>query len=181
MREDFAQGIKFMNRLRPTQFLLGNHDVRLWKLAELAKGLVSDYAKEGVSQIESNLKKLKCHLFPYDARHGIFKLGHLKILHGYACGVGAVRKHAMTYQSCMFGHTHSCGTAPVPGLERRVARNIGCLCDLDQDYEATKMSKLEHSRGFAYGIINEKTGNYQVLQAEEIDGSWIVPTDFKTF
>lgn len=106
MIEDFRMGMEFMRRLVPTHFLRGNHDERLWDLAKLDKGLVSDYAKEGVSQIEAYLKSIKCTMLPYDARLGVLRLGHLKVLHGYFCGQNATRQHALVYGSCLFGHVH---------------------------------------------------------------------------
>lgn len=56
-------------------------------------------------------------------------------------------------------------------------RHCGCLCALDQDYNARQPNTLRQSHGFAYGVINAKSGDFHVWQAEEVGGKWIVPSD----
>lgn len=65
------------------------------------------------------------------------------------------------------------------GLERRVARAVGCLCALEMDYNSRQPNTLRQAHGWAYGVINRKTGAYHVWQAEEIEGKWLLPTDLK--
>jgi len=154
---------------------------RLWELAKADKGLASDYAQEGVEEIESLLKKIGCRSLPYHKRHGVLKIGSLKILHGFYCGVNAARQHALVYGACLFGHVHTVDEHAIAGLERRVARSVGCLCKLDHDYNSRTPSSLRHAHGFAYGIVSERTGKYFIQQAECIEGKWMIPTDFKEY
>jgi hypothetical protein len=44
------------------------------------------------------------------------------------------------------------------------------------DYIRANMGSLMWRHGWAYGVINVETGDYQVWQAEEINGQWILPT-----
>lgn len=179
MRDDLNAGKKWFNEFKPTHFIRGNHDERLWELAESGVGVASDFAQEGVGEIEAMVKFHKCHMLPYNKRTGILRLGHLKILHGFASGIYAARQHALVYGSCLFGHVHAIDEHAIAGLERRVARACGCLCRLDMPYNARHMNTLKQAHGFVYGVINDKTGNYYVFQAEEIGGKWILPTGFK--
>lgn len=178
MREDFTAGETFFNRLKPHYFLRGNHDERLWELAERDEGVRSDYALDLISQVHRMVLRHKCKMLPYHKRDGVLRLGSLKILHGFSAGVNAARQTALIYGSCLFGHVHTIDQHAIPGLERRVARSIGCLCKLDMDYNAKTPSSLRHAHGWAYGVLCDKTGRYFVNQAESIDGKWILPSNF---
>lgn len=177
MEKDFDAGMDFLKKFSPSYFVSGNHDFRLWDLAEKQDGVRSDYAKKGVAEIEDELKKMKCRLLPYHKRDGVLRIGHLKVLHGFFFGVYAARQHALTYGSCLFGHVHDITEHSIPGLERRVARCCGALCSLDLEYAARSPNTLRQANGWAYGVINSKTGTYHAWQAERIAGHFIIPTD----
>jgi 3',5'-cyclic AMP phosphodiesterase CpdA len=180
MRADIEAGQAFLSRWKPNYFLRGNHDERLWESAESASdGIVSDYARRGCQEFEDLCRSLKTKMLPYHKRDGVLKLGHLKILHGFHCGVYAARQTALIYGSALFGHIHAIDEHSIPGLDRRVARAVGCLCDLDMPYASRTPNTLRQAHGWAYGVINEKTGAYHVWQAEEIEGKWLLPTDLK--
>lgn len=177
MRKDFEAGMQFLKRYQPQFFIRGNHDERLWELAERDDGVRSDYAISGITEIHAELAKMKCKMLPYHKRLGVLRIGHLKVLHGFYCGVFSARQHALTYGSCLFGHVHDITEHSIPGLERRVARCCGCLCDLDMDYAARSPNTLRQAHGWAYGVINSKTGDYHVWQSERINGRFVIPTD----
>lgn len=181
MATDYIAGINWIKRFKPSFFLRGNHDERLWDLAGSNNGVLSDYAASGTVEISALLRSMKCPILPYHKREGVLRLGSLKILHGFHCGVHAARQTALVYGSALFGHTHVIDEHAIGGLERRVARNIGCLCKLDMEYNSRNPNTLRQAHGFAYGVLNDKTGAYHVWQAEEINGEWILPTDFTTY
>lgn len=176
---DWRKGLEFISAWKPTHMLMGNHDQRLWDLAEADKGIETDYAWKGIQELESRLEKEKCEWLPYHKR-SVFRFGHMKCLHGYYHGMYAARQHASTYGACLFGHTHTIDEFSVPGLERRVARGAGCLCNLDMKYNSRMPSSLRHAHGFVLGVVNEKTGNYWTMQAEEVDGKWVIPEKLMT-
>ena len=178
---DYIAGMNWLKRFQPNYFLRGNHDERLWELAEKDCGVMSDYALSGVAEVTALIHKMKCKMLPYHKRDGVLKLGSLKILHGFHCGVFAARQTALVYGSALFGHTHVIDEHSIGGLERRVARNIGCLCSLDMDYNSRNPNTLRQSHGFAYGLVNMRTGKFHVFQAEEIGGQWIIPSDITIY
>jgi hypothetical protein len=175
IKGDVDAGMAFLKEFQPTHFLRGNHDERLWDLRENGTGAAQAYAEIGCKEIVGALGS--CKMLPYHKRDGVLKIGHLKFLHGFHCGVFAARQCAMIYGSALMGHTHVIDQHPVPGLERRVARIVGCLCQLDMDYNSRQPNTLRQAHGFAYGVINDKTGNFHCWQAEEIGGKWFLPTD----
>lgn len=175
---DIKAGNQILDDFQPTAFLAGNHDARLWNLIEHPNGVLRDWAIGKVEMIESKLRNLHCLHLPYDSRLGIYRLGNLKVLHGYHAGPNACRMHAQVYGNCVFGHVHAIDSQSIPGLEERDARSIGCLCSLDPDYQSAHTAKLRWRHGFAYGFINTKTGNYDLVQARSINGNWFLPDKF---
>ncbi len=177
MKADFEAGMDWLQKFRPDYFVRGNHDERLWELAEKQDGVRSDYAALGVAKIEAHIKRSKCKMLPYHKRDGVLRLGKLKILHGFFCGVYAARQNALVYDSCLFGHVHDVAEHSIPKLKRTVARACGCLCDLDMEYAARTPNTLRQAHGWPYGVIHDRTGEYHVWQAEEINGHYMIPSD----
>lgn len=178
VEEDMDAGEAIINQFQPTVLLLGNHDCRLWRLLSHPNGVLADWAKLRVARITNHLQKIGCRKLPYDARKGIYRLGSLKLLHGYHAGANACRMHAGVYGNSIFGHVHSIEMQSIPGLDERESRSIGCLCKLDLEYMGCKTGKLRWRHGFAYGFVNTKTGKYDLVQARSIDGNWFLPDRF---
>ena len=161
--------------------LTGNCE-RVFKLADSCSGLARDYARDGVKRFEQLMKKCRVsqHL-PYDSRLGVLRLGNLKMVHGYACGIGAGSKMARAYGNVLFGHVHTIEVAAVDSDEGpKEARCIGALCKTDMPYNAHQLNKLRHSNGFAYGYLFEN-GDYQLFQARKIDGRFYAACDIHTY
>ena len=180
MTEDYNCGMKFLREWEPHVFLRGNHDERLWDAYFNGIGPLKDLASDWIEEINAVLKRLKCTQYPWDKRKGIHYEGHLKVIHGFFIGETACKRHAQVYGSVIHGHTHGVDEAGVAGLEKRVGRACGCLCQLDYDYNRGNPLSLRHKNGWAYGIINDRTGDYHIWQAEEINGQWILPTNVIT-
>ncbi|MCJ7824507.1 MAG: metallophosphoesterase, partial [Anaerolineales bacterium] len=96
--DDWEMGSKFFSRFfsygKERHFLRGNHDERMWFLRTSTTGLVRDYAEDGIKRIGALAKKHRVKMLPYDAREGVLRLGHLKVLHGFHAGMNAARSHA---------------------------------------------------------------------------------------
>lgn len=179
LAEDFSVGMSFLCSFEPHYFLLGNHDKRLWDLAAHKRGPLRDLARMGINDVEKTCEDIECKILPYHKRDGILTVGKLKMLHGFASGEASLKQQAMAYQSCIFGHNHMIAAMPMPSLDFTIARAVGCLCKLDMDYNSTQLASLRQRHGWAYGVIDCKTGNYWCWQAYEVDGKWIVPMDFE--
>lgn len=178
MIEDFNKGMNFLNRLKPSYYLRGNHCERLWDLSKEDRGVISDFAFKGTQEIEQAMDKIHCKMLPYDKREGVLRLGHLKIIHGYICGIAAARRTAQIYGSVLMGHGHAIQQASVEGLSQRTGMMCGCLCNLRMTYARASVGSLNWEHGWAYGVLNEKTGNYYVNQARKVDGKWVLPSEF---
>ncbi len=175
--DDFDAGKEWFESFKTTHLILGNHDQRIFDLAEHGTGAGKDLAVTKVREIEAMTKSAHCQVFPYHKRKGVLRIGKLKALHGFFAGLTAARQMALVYGSCIFGHVHAIDEHSIAGLEHRVARSAGCLCSLDLDYAARTPSTLRQSNGFIYGVINKTTGTYNTWQAKKIDGHWLIPSD----
>lgn len=183
LQDDWDAGADFGGRFfsggSENYFLRGNHDERLWTFAESASGLLRDYATDGIKRVNGLTAKWRATMLPYDSRLGVLRLGSLKVVHGYAAGIGAARRHAIIYRNCLFGHTHNCDVA---GAETddgvAEARGIGAACKIDMGYNAHQPAKLRHQNAFCYGLLFEN-GTYQINQAKKINGAFHVASDFR--
>jgi len=172
IQHDIGAGLKFLDNWKPNVWLRGNHDERLWEFAG-KDGIEGEFAQHGVTDIESKCKAKKIQMLPYCKRKGIYNLGKLKMLHGYFHGVNAARQHGLVYGSCLFGHIHSIDVASIPNLDRVQARAVGCLCSLDHPYNARLASTLRHAHGWAYGVVNNKTGDHKTWQMEKVGEKYL--------
>jgi len=181
MQKDLDAGMSFLKRLHPRYICYGNHDYRLWDLAETGKGVIGDYAQIGVNLIERELDKLGCKTLPYDSRHGILKYANnLSISHGYYHNENAAASMALSYGNIVFGHKHAFLNFRLKSLDERIGQGVGCLCDLNMKFEHARTSKLNKEHGWVYGIKNTKTNMAHYWLARKIDGKWILPTDYVT-
>lgn len=181
LREDYYAGKEWFERFQPDYFNRGNHCERLWDLREENKGPLSDFAATLIADFEVLRQSIGTRMLPYDIREGILEIGKLTVLHGFYCGINAARRSAQVWGSCVVGHGHTIQSATIEGRENRVGRMIGCLCRLNMPFMRAQPSSLLHQHGFAYGIINKKTGIYQIHQAEKVGNKWMLPSSFKEY
>jgi hypothetical protein len=185
LEDDWAMGADWLRTFfdggKDNHFLRGNHDERLWHFAASATGLLRDYANDGIKRLQGILAKSRASMLPYDARLGVFRRGHLKAVHGYYAGLGAARRHAITYRNCLFGHTHGIDSAPVECDDGPAeARGVGCCCKLDMAYNYHQPAKLRHANAWCYGMLFED-GTYQLFQAVKINGRFYAAHAIETY
>ena len=184
MADDFEAGARFADRFfkggKQNHLMLGNHDLRVWKLAESQDAVRADLGKKMVKDIEYVARRNNAKLWPYDSRFGVLEIGHLKVVHGYHTGVGAAAAHSRIYGNVVYGHCHSIESYQTPGLKQQEARCIGCLCKLDMDYAATKTAKLRWAHGWAAGWVFDD-GSYTIMQIRGVNGKFHAPTELKEY
>lgn len=175
--DDLQAGFAFLRDYRPNVWLLGNHDDRLYEIAKWGSGAVKDLAVLAVQDIEARCRKIKCAVVPFGKTHGVYQLGNQKLLHGYFHGITAAKQHAQVYGRCLFGHIHAHDLASIPRWEGPVvAQSVPALCQLEQEYNRQNPGALRHSNGWAYGVLDEATGETETWIAREIGGKWLLPT-----
>lgn len=164
VQADFDAGIDFIAKFRPTHLLWGNHDDRLRRLVEEGNGamraLGAMWHEEIQDALASALGGQRCVQLPYCKRKGILRLGKLAFAHGYGHGIHTLRAHAMTYGNIIIGHIHSVAEADTNRHDGARGWSAGYLCDLDMDYTRASMGTLRQSHGWAYGTIDDATGDF---------------------
>lgn len=182
MREDFKAGMKFIERYQPNVITLGNHDQRLWDLVRKngvsRSGPLTDLAVELIEKFEKLTKKLGTIVLPYDKRKGVWSHNGLKFTHGFSQGKNAASEMASAYGNVLFGHIHAIDVASEPEHDQpRIARSVGCLCQLDMTYNRSQISTLRQQHGWAYGAFIDRS--YEVFQAAVHDAQVIYADHLK--
>jgi hypothetical protein len=185
MRPDYDAGMSFAKRFfaggKEGYFLRGNHCERLWELRHKQDGALRDMAEKQCDEIGAHMRKWRVKMLPYDARHGVLRVGKMQVLHGYKSGINATRQHAMIYGNCIHGHDHAQGVAPVESLDGpSLAMGTGCLCYIDMPYNARQCNKLRHQQGWVYGLLFDD-GTYQAFQAKRINGRFACANEIKSY
>jgi predicted phosphodiesterase len=167
---DFKAGMDLFDYVPPTDFVMGNHDYRAWAIAKDDPGPVGDFCRHLVREVEGWAKKYGVTLYPY--RANVFcKLGPtLKAMHGNVCNLHAAKSLAEAYGAVIAGHTHSVDYYRSRSLDVREAWTCGCLCDIWQRYNETRIATLRHTHGFAWGEYSNRS--YDVNIAQPRNGVW---------
>jgi predicted phosphodiesterase len=185
LEDDWTAGVEWLREFfdggKENHLLRGNHDERLWHLAHNAAGLIRDYAHDGIKRVEGVVRKCRARMLPYDSRHGVLTMGHLRIIHGFFAGANAARRHSIAYGNCLFGHTHATDSAPVESVEGPAeARGIGCCCRIDMSYNSHYVAKLRHDNAWCYGMLFPD-GTYQLFQSKKIKGRFYAAQAIATY
>ena len=170
LSDDVKEGNKFIRDLKPNIFLIGNHEVRVFKIMDSPDAQKSMLAENLWGDIMANFKGIDCKVLPYDIKKGWVKLGKYKVGHGYCAGIGAVRKTGLMFGNSIIGHIHRPDTVQVDRYDESTAHSIGCLCDFENmDYCRTNGATLKWKRGWGYGIIHDN-GDVDIFHAIEHNG-----------
>jgi len=174
LNDDMAAGLDFISQWKPTVYLYGNHEDRLRQWQE--RGGIWERA---AWPIEESLRKAlpsNCQVFEYCKDRGVFKLGNIKVVHGYSAGIHALRKHTLSYGNVIMGHIHANDIVRVESHDRAIGFSSGCLCRLNMDYNRAQLGTMRQSHGILYGFTTG-CGKTHVHQAYPVDGSWWFPTE----
>lgn len=153
---DVNEGIVFLNELRPSRILFGNHEARIYRLQGSPNALASHAANTVMEDIEECAKKLRAQIIPYHNR-AFTQLGDTKFLHGFLYNVQAIRDTAETF-GCrtVMAHVHRVGQERARMLSGVSGYALGMLMRFDAEYANTRRATLGWSQGFAYGEYNDQ-------------------------
>lgn len=106
---DVLAGLTFLEKLRPTHVLNGNHEHRIWKHLDDPNALISKCANDTAKHLRSFIRdELKArYVDTYNINTSWLKLGPFLLGHGWMHGEHAARDHAQLMGNCIIGHTHS--------------------------------------------------------------------------
>ena len=177
---DLTQGYIMIEKLRPTVYLMGNHEHRIYRAAEEnSNGLVRQYAKEGVTKLEKHLRGSGCKVYPYHYEKGVHLINKVAFVHGYTANQHSVKQHAEIYApsggAVVMGHLHR--IEAVSAVRRGGAKGYsgGCLADIPRlTYAAHRPATRRWENGWLFGVIGKK--GFKIWQVEKLEGQWVMPS-----
>lgn len=176
--DDFIAGLEFMDVFKPHFLTLGNHDDRVFQLAQhCADGMLRERCEELTVVIRRELEKRKVQTVTYKVgSHIKLPEGGPKFIHGFRSTVFPAKAHFENWGSVIHGHCHKPDEHTARHVDGGKAYSVGCLADLSKlTYSDRQPAKLGHRQGFLYGLINTKTGAWNAWQVTNENGDWISP------
>jgi len=178
LSEDYTAGIAFLDHFKPNYLTLGNHDDRIWQMANTTtNGVLREHCLGLAQSAERQFTKRKIKWISYKVGNFLrLPEGGPKFIHGFHSGVNPAKMHFERYGPCVHGHVHTPNQYTGRHIDGGEAFSIGCIGDIDQmEYADRYTAKLGWRQGFAYGIINTKTGSTKIWQVTKEEDSWISP------
>jgi hypothetical protein len=149
---DIERGLGFLEEIKANCVFCGNHEARLFKLADHYNSIVAELAGNVIREIEKTCHKLHAELIPYNILRGHRIIGGYRYLHGYFFNELAARDHAETFGNCVFAHTHSVCEARGRRIDMPRALCVGTLARIPNlDYALQRRKTLSWSQGFVWG------------------------------
>lgn len=172
---DVDSGLDFIRKLRPDVYLQGNHEDRLWKLANHHNAIVAGLAQEVIGEIRSLCKSLNCKIVPYEYDQG-FRLGNYLLMHGWYYNEMAARDHAEAFGNVIFCHTHRIAMSKGRRADSPTGVNAGCLIDISTaTYAKARRATLAWSNGFAFGEYCDDKLVVWLHEQPQGCSEWILP------
>ena len=177
IEEDFNQGMEWLSLFKPNLLTLGNHDDRIYQLRKSADGILRETGNKLVGAAENEFRRRKITFCEYHVGKFLtMPEGGPKLLHGFLSGIHATKAHHDRYGSCCFGHTHTSDSYSAKHINGGQSVNVPAMANLDaMTYADRHPSKLGWRNGFSYGLVNSKTGHFQVWTVLKEGKDWISP------
>ena len=165
IQPDVDGGLDFLEKLRPTLVLAGNHEARLWRLAKSPNAIVSHCSTKVIGEIMDTCKELKAEFIEYTGIHQGKIIGGFRFMHGVFFSENGVRDHAEAFGNVVHAHMHRAGVAKGRRSDNPTGYCVGTLTGRGaMEYSANRRSTLSWSSGFVWG---EYSGDQSVLWLHE--------------
>lgn len=177
--DDYNAGMKFLMQLRPTHLTLGNHDDRLWGIAEnFRDGIIREHCAALVKETEAEFKRLKINWIPYVIGKYIkLPCGGPKFHHGFRSSiVGTARLNHHSWGDSISGHVHKPDSYVATHADGGMSMSAGCIGDIEKmSYANRYTAKMGWRNGFIYGTICDKSGAWNAWHVVKENGRWVSP------
>jgi len=179
MSYDYNCGMELLDWYKPQYLTLGNHDFRLWRAAKeyASHTLLAEMLTMKAEEAEDEFRKRRIQWTPWGVDQWItLPCGGPKFLHGYRSTVHPAKAHFENWGPCITSHVHKPDTYIARHADGGEAHTTGCLADLSKlSYANGTPAKLGWRNGFAYGMINKRTGAWKCWHVVKEGSSWISP------
>lgn len=153
---DVDAGLAFLEQLKCTHVLCGNHEARVYRMMGSTNAIVASCAEAVVRGIEQKTRKLKAKLATYDGIWQDVRLGPVRAMHGVFYSENSTRDHAEAFGLCVHAHSHRAAVAKGRRADNPTAYCVGTLTTMGaMDYANTRRATLSWSQGFVWGEISD--------------------------
>jgi hypothetical protein len=186
LQADIEEGKDFFTRWRPNVWLWGNHEHRLDAAQGSGSALVRDYCQGVKDHVNAHARKCGAKvILPYHADKGVYRVGPVAMIHGYAHGANSTVVQGLHYSpfggALIHGHTHNLASIALTKHGGGNAFSAGCLCRKeDMAYSAQRLASARWGSGWVAGFVTAG-GEYKAWLVHKMGDQWIWTTDLKTF
>jgi hypothetical protein len=188
LQSDIESGNLFVQKFKPDVWLWGNHEHRLENTIAMASKETDRLGAEAIkTQILSNARKAGCRtILPYDAHRGVYRLGPMAFIHGYAHGSNAVRQQGNHYASygggVVMGHIHRLEQVNLQKHGGGAAYSAGCLCIKESmSYASHRLATSMWGSGFAAGWVDGNDWKCWLIHKVGDSDRWVWQTELKVW
>lgn len=175
IKPDLLGGIAFLEQMRATRVLCGNHEARLWRDRHSSNELRVLAAETAIEAIETAALKLHAQLYLYTGVFQAFMLSNYLFTHGTIYNENAARDMAETYGNVVFAHTHKASVQMGRTFRPSRGISVGTLTRRGaMEYANTRKSTLAWSQGFVYGEYCD-TEMHPILHVHDGSDQWKLP------
>jgi len=170
LREDMDAGIKWIRRYRPTHFLFGNHEWRVYDLLHNTDSMSkARKAQDVIDEMKRELRAVGCKVIkPYDVRDCKITIEGIDFIHGMSHGKNALLQDQATYgtpgNGFVMGHLHREEQLNYQHIEGGAAFLCGCAMDISlANYALRRSATLRWQNGFLRFVTDgTKYKGYQI-------------------
>ena len=162
---DIDAGCNLLERYRPTDVLLGNHDWRIFDLARHHNAVLAYAASQARNEFLEACRKVGAKLVDhYDINRSWLELGDTKFLHGFGLGGEmAIRDHAEHFGRCVIAHMHRAESAGARRSDHAVAYCVWTLANIPM----MEYAKTRRSMGVRAHLLRRQSDAPEVLPEGE--------------
>jgi hypothetical protein len=188
LKADLEAGKDFLRRfLRPGGvYLWGNHEHRLDNLiSSSSSAMVRDYCQDIKDDINRTARQAGAKtILPYHADRGVYRLGPVAFIHGYAHGVNATTVQGLHYAehggALIHGHTHNLASIALTQHGSGNAFSAGCLCLKEEmGYASARLATSRWGSGFVAGWVDGR--DYKAHLIHKVGRRWVWSADLTFF
>lgn len=170
LREDMDAGIKWIRRYRPTHFLFGNHEWRVYDLLHNTDSMSkARKAQDVIDEMKRELRAVGCKVIkPYDVRDCKITIEGIDFIHGMSHGRNALLQDQATYgtpgHGFAMGHLHREEQLNYQHIDGGAAFLCGCAMDISlANYALRRSATLRWQNGFLRFVSDgKKYKGYQI-------------------
>ncbi len=175
---DINAGSRLIEELEPTNVIIGNHDVRVWKLADHPNAIIAHAAACCRNEFLTACERVHAKVLDtYDINKSWIELGDTKVLHGFMYNEMAMRDHAEHFGKCMIAHLHRAGADSGRRNDHPTCHCVGTLSSVGRaEYANTRRATARWSHGFTWGEYNDKECHVNLSQCPQGEATnWRLP------